>query len=339
MAPKRDLDGITFPEPPTNLQQRIFEAMGRAAPACPIEDTVVISGTGRSGSTWLGEMLRGVRGYKYLNEPFMDTPLRRRTYLNPERVAPEPIQEYVHRALTGQIWRSWKWRFEANTSAGMLYEFTSRRKVVVKFTRALRMIRWMRRHFLVRGAILLVRHPCAVISSMLRHGGGWHEDHLQNLGDSPTAQVFGRNLPEEVRLRFEEEVAGIEHRDEVLAHLWALDYHLALFEQERQPWVIVPYERLLKKRTEELHRIASALDLKLTPKVLQSIDTASTSASEDVRTADVQRQLAKWKDHLSEKQVDRILSIAHLYDIDMYADGVEPDYARLNAFQKPQYAW
>jgi hypothetical protein len=313
----------------------------RTARACPIIDTIVIAGTGRSGSTWLGEMLRGLRGYKFLNEPFMDTPLRRRTYLGSTENAPMAISAYVQRALSGQLWRSWKWRFEADTRGGMLFEFATCRKVVVKFTRALRMVRWMHQHYRVRGMIVLIRHPCAVISSMLRHGGGWHAEHLENLGGSPVEQVLGRNLPAELRRRFEEAAASANRSCEILAHLWALDYHVALFDTERDtyPWILVPYERLLTRGVDELRRIADAMGVELTEKVLQHVDAASSSASDDLQTRDVKDQLSKWKDRLDDEQVDRILSIVHTYGIDMYTKEPEPDYPRLNVFQDARYAW
>jgi len=337
----REIETITFSDPPTNARQRVFEMVGWMAGPCSIKDTILISGTGRSGSTWLAEMLRGLRGYKFLNEPFMDTPLRRRTYLDSTASAPPSLSVYIRRALRGQLWRSWKWRFEADTPVGMLYEFATCRKVIAKFTRALRMVRWMHRHYEVRGTIVLIRHPCAVISSMLRHGGGWHEDHLENLGESPIEQVLGRNLPDGLCHRFEAAVASANHRYEVLAHLWSLDYHVAFFdtENERYPWVLVPYERLLTRGASELRRIADAMDLKLTDNVLQHVDVASASASDDLRTRDVEEQLSKWKTHLNDDQVERILSIVHAYGIDMWTTGPEPDYHRLNGFQDARYVW
>jgi len=193
----------------------------------------------------------------------------------------------------------------------MLYEFVSQRKVVAKFTRALRMIRWMNRHFEVRGTILLIRHPCAVIRSMLQHRGGWNESHLENLGDSTVDRVFGRNLPTSVRHRFADAVSAADWREEVLAHLWALDYHMAFFggEDSIHPWVLVPYERLLTQKTDELKRIVEALGVDLTEAARRRLGVASSSASPDVETAEVEQQLTKWQDDLTDEQVKRILSI------------------------------
>jgi len=154
-------------------------------------------------------------------------------------------------------------------------------------------------------------------------------------------QVFGRSLRDQVRRRFEGAVASVDHRYETLAHLWALDYHVAFFDSESQthPWILVPYERLLTRGRNELHRIANAMDVELTDNVLQHVDVASSSASDDLRTRDGEEQLSKWKAHLDDEQIERILSIVRTYGVDMYTKEPEPDYHRLNVFQDARYAW
>jgi len=329
------VSGLTFPDRAGNLKQHVFEVAGRIAPSCDIEEMIIVAGTGRSGTTWMAEVLRGLQGYKYLNEPFMNTPLRKRTYLGPDERAPESLTRYVHRALKGRLWRTWKWRFESDKAPEMLCEFVSRTRVIAKFTRALRMVRWMSNCFDVRGTVLLIRHPCAVISSMLRHEIGWQGSHWCGMGESTSDRVFGRNLPEDIRRRFKDKVSTANRREEVLAHLWALDYYVALLGEKSsfQPYTLVPYERLLRRRED-------ALNVSLTEAARQRLGVESFSASGDVETAEVEKQLSKWRDHLSNEQIERILSVVHLYGLDFYTkEALEPDYSRLNAAQDPSFSW
>ena len=50
--------------------------------------------------------------------------------------------------------------------------------------------------------------------------------------------------------------------------------------------------------------------------VHKRIHTASASASDDLETKQVDRQITKWQNHLTSEQADRILEIVHLYDLD-----------------------
>jgi hypothetical protein len=161
------------------------------------------------------------------------------------------------------------------------------------------------------------------------------------MGGSPAEQVFGRNLPERIRKRFEGVLSSVDHRYEVLAHLWALDYKIAFFDDQDtiHPWVLVPYERLLTDGTRELRRIADAMSVGLTRSALRHISVASSSASKDLRMASVEDQLSKWKGNLNDGQIERILSITHTYGIDMYTEALEPSYSQLNALQDSEYAW
>jgi hypothetical protein len=44
-------------------------------------------------------------------------------------------------------------------------------------------------------------------------------------------------------------------------------------------------------------------------------------------------QLSKWRDRLSDRQIDRILEIANAFGLDFYTDELEPDYERLSKLQ------
>lgn len=311
-----------FDRPIPGIKQRVFEELGSVSSSVDLRDTIVIAGTARSGSTWLGEVLRTLEGYKFLNEPFMNTPLETRTYLGPDEEAPDVLRRYVEDVLNGRLYRSWRWRFQGETVLEKGYEFFTQQKVVVKFTRALRMVRWIDRHFSVRGTLLLIRHPCAVVSSMLRMGrwGHFTADH-----------VLGRNLPASLRERFETQIRAADQQCEILAHLWALDYHLALSGAEAASWILVPYERILTEEREELRRVERELEVEFPDGVEDVLSKASSSASRDLRTDQIEYQLSKWRRHLSEKQIDRILSVTHSYGLGMYTRDLEPRYRSLHS--------
>ena len=286
----------------------------------------------------MGELMRSLKGYRYLNEPFMHTPLRKRTYIGPGENAPREVHEWVKNALQGDIYDFWRWNFKNSTSIGRAWEFATSRKVAVKFTRALRMLGWIQSTFDVRGTILLIRHPCAVVSSMLHHGG-WDDNHMRNQGESVSDRILGRNLPQSVIERFESSVHDVENRYEMLAHLWGLDYYMACLHDQPSPpsWILVPYERIVTREREELYRIANALGVQVNDAMRERLRVPSSSTLAGANTNQREQQLRKWKSHLSEEESARILSIVHQYGFDMYTDEPEPTYSRLRALQNPDF--
>jgi hypothetical protein len=323
----------------TALKQQLFRMATYTAGTCDVRDTIVVAGTGRSGTTWLGQILRELPDYKLLNEPLgvVSNPeaakagFQQRTYLHPEVEQPE-LAAYMEKVLTGRIPHSWKYRFKSQHPLGILREHVGQRKLIVKFTRGLRLLHWLNRQFSVRGIVVIIRHPCAVIASMLKHGG-WDQRHLQKRGDTPTEQALGGPIPDELHERFAASLDSVESQTDILAHMWALDYHVALFEQSDQhPWVLVPYERLVRAGTEQLERVAGELELPVTNGMKDHLNVASTSATADLRE-DALNQLSKWKNALSSKQIDRILDIAETFGLDFYSQEIEPDYDGLLKYQ------
>ena len=144
---------------------------------CDLRDTIVVTGSPRSGTTWLSELFRELPGYKMLNEPLnlnssvlardVDR-LEWRTHLLPETAAPE-VEDLLHRALTGRVAAPHMWRFRASTAVGRLVETVMNRNLVVKLIRAGRMLPWFSKRFPVRTIVSIFRHPCAVVASQMNY--------------------------------------------------------------------------------------------------------------------------------------------------------------------------
>jgi len=148
---------------------------------CTIDETIAITGAPRSGTSWLLELLRSVPEYKALREPlhrelaFRKYGFEWRTYLEPGTSSPLH-RAYLDLVLTGRAGIP-GWHFEASTRIGQLVEHATRNQLIVKFYRLNRMLVWFGQQFATRGTIFIIRHPCAVVSSMMNHGL-WSEENL-----------------------------------------------------------------------------------------------------------------------------------------------------------------
>ncbi len=301
---------------------------------CDIDDTIVVAGAPRSGTTWLAELLRALPRYKFLNEPLFlrNNPMARdagfawRTHLSPEEENAR-AESFFRDVLSGRVSRGPLWHYESSSSVGRLVEHVRNPKLVVKFCRAGRLLHWLLKRFKVRGTALIIRHPCAVLASQLEHGG-WAPDQLAHNINSEEA--VGQ-MPDRVRDRFADVLDGISTRIEMMAARWCLDYYIPLIEYADydHPWVLVPYERLVLDGEGEMNRVLSALDVEMTGAIRNQLTAASRYASSDLATDDRTKQLKKWRSRLSEQQIERILDIVSAFGLDFYTREPEPDYGRI----------
>jgi len=216
------------------------------------------------------------------------------------------------------------WHFQRSSALGKLKEHLTCRRLIVKFCRAGRLLRWLTTTFDVRGTVLLIRHPCAVVSSQLRHGG-WNLDQL--VQDIEGREAFGE-ISESLYKRHEEFLSSLSTRVEILAAMWCLDYYVPLFEHtsgaDTSPWVLLPYERLVMQGRTELERMLNALGAVPSSSMVDHLQKPSYSAQGDLKT-NPEQQLAKWKEHLPRQQIDTILGIVEEFSLsEIYGEHPEP---------------
>ena len=168
-----------------------------------VGDTIVVCGPPRSGTTWLAELLRECPGrYKLLNEPphvgwnsrAREAGFDGRTRINRHENRPA-LEAYVRDALKGNVELGPSWHFRHETPIGKLFEHVTHQRLVVKFCRAGRMLHWLADRFPVRQLVVIIRHPCAVIASMLNMGDNWQPRNME--GQSLTER-FGESIPDHI---------------------------------------------------------------------------------------------------------------------------------------------
>lgn len=317
------------------LKQATLSAFTRVGMDCDPRDTIVVAGAPRSGTTWLAEILRTLPSYKLMNEPLFlpnheaarTTGFDWRTHIAPGEEAPR-AREFFEDVLSGRVPHGPLWHYQANSSVGRLIEQATRRKLVVKFCRSGRLLRWLLEEFEIRGAVMIIRHPCAVLASQLEHGG-WDTDQLEREIESDEA--LGQ-MPNSVRHRFADVLEGISTRLGLMAAVWCLDYYIPFVEHDEEtgtpPWILVSYEQMVLDGAKEVERILSYVNADVTAEIQNQIDVASTYASADLVTNDRERQLSKWRRRLTEQQINRVLEIVSAFGLDFYDERLIPDLSK-----------
>ena len=284
---------------PRNL---LFRLASATLVSSQLEDTILVSGSGRSGTTWIAQALSCLPDYKLLFEPLnrdsLDNGYQKNAFI--EQVSSDPRYESrIQDVLSGRISDSSMWKLGGETTLGRIYQHVTCQKLIVKCVTTNRILPRIASQFDLCGIILVLRHPCAVVASQLRYADDWK--HVNPPHPEALRTGFGGRIPDSIFEDHASVLASIETTAGVLAARWCLDTYVPLEQAPPSPpWLIVPYERLLLEKGAETKRIAEFLGADVFDAVMKQLDLPSmTTRSEDRMNA--QKQLTKWVSMLSPK--------------------------------------
>ena len=209
---------------------------------------VIIAGSGRSGTTWIQDVLAEANGLRTVFEPLHPQGVSRARglayrYVPADDDSPE-VRRFFDDLLAGRIrglWPDYRIRPDRfnllNHGVGEVVwnarklvrhrrqyrDQRARPSAVIKMIRANLMLSWIASHYEVP-ILLVVRHPCAVIASRLKIGGGDWDAHKalgHYLGD--------RRLVDAVRDRYGVDITRTDRGPEAtLAVVWCIENMLPL---------------------------------------------------------------------------------------------------------------
>ncbi len=284
-----------------------------------LKDTIVLSSSPRGGSTWLAQILSTLPGYSVLWEPLglrgvpeaQKIGFNWRTYIPPGTEWDE-AELFLKKILSGQLLSLhtlWVCRLQR-------VFFT--KAWVVKFCHANMLLKWLTEKFSIRKPVLLIRHPCAVVSSQMKVG---------DVFDIRTPHIDPRFIKDYPQ--FESTLTKLNTWEEALAGTWCQEYFATLSLPKPHPWLLVTYEKLVRNGKEEIERIFSTLGFNTPKAAIDQLKIPSKTTKRKSSIVTGGDQLAVWKKKLTRDQIKRILDVVSAFGLDFYFDALEPDYNRL----------
>ena len=287
---------------------------------------IIIAGSGRSGTTWIQDVLAEANSLRTIFEPLHPMGVPRARHLAHRYVGAEEDNPDLRRffddlfagRLTG-LWPDYRIRpdrfnlvthglreFFQNTRKLVRHrrkyrDHRSRDSVVVKFIRANLMLSWIARHYDVP-ILFVVRHPCAVIASRMKIGGGdW--DARKAL----ERYLVDRRLIDLIRERYGVDITRTDlAQEELLAMVWCIENMLPISWSTVYGFEVVSYEGLMTAPETEWRRVVNGLELLHVPDE-KLLGAPSQQVAPDMRNKEVGiSNSAKWKSELSDRQLDRI---------------------------------
>jgi hypothetical protein len=280
------------------------------------QDTIVVACTGRGGSTWLAQIIAALPRHHLLweqlhwrtNPECQEYGFGEPVWLT-ERRATEEQEEYVRRILAGRTLS----RAVRSTMYFQPWSLLTVRAYVAKFVTANMLLPWLVDTSGVR-AVYMIRHPCAVVASQLRHGA-WDEVE-KSFCRHPSLFTAYPHLGEV----FDD----IEHHEEVLAFNWAVQNFVPLSVSPPRPWVTTTYETLVEEGMDEATRIFEALGEEVPDKASSTFSEPSVTTNSESNVAQNKNPLVGWRNELQPQQIDRIFSVAQRAGISFYTEALRP---------------
>lgn len=315
----------------TAIERRVDDAGFRARaglarvrrPDLPVDEAKVVVGTGRSGTTWLMEVLGSDPRTLPVFEPLHGwrTPASELTSIGGfhalDRHAHHPeLEAYLRRVFQGRMLNRWTVRDAS------VRQILGAERAVAKMIRMCAAVGWFEATFPSIPVVAVVRHPCAVVASMARAEGRWE-----------LPPTFLREYARAALGVDADELIGDDGDDDLVryATLWAIDNAALLRNSSPERTLIVGFEELLAAPRVQLERVAAHLGLDLD---LDRIDltraSSTTGRAGQVPGAD---QLGRWRNRLDDRHIARTLDIARQAGAVGITDDPMPDFDTMRAVQ------
>jgi hypothetical protein len=294
------------------LRRAFYGALYRDSSGDP-RDCVMIAGTARSGTTWLGEIIASQTSCRMMFEPFQADKVGayRRfqyfQYLRPQQ-DDHAMSEFCGTVFSGRI-RNWWIDQEVSCLRPRLR--------LVKEIRANLLLGWIARRFPDMPLLFVVRHPCAVVQSRLQLGWATDTDIASFLEQPELIEDF---LSSYLGLINRTRSAAGKH-----AIIWCISNMVPLRQFAAGGLPLVFYEDLCIQPEIELPRIFRLMRLPLRDSVFTSLATPSASSrrrGSDVTPAGL---VSGWRRSLTADQVAEVLAVVDAFGLGhLYGDSATP---------------
>lgn len=270
--------------------------------------TVFLAGSGRSGTTWLSGLINHDAAYRQVFEPFHPGKVEdfrafgSKQYLRPGDRSEEFVAP-ARRAVTGQLRDRWTDRGGALVA----------RRRLVKDIRANLLLGWLAENFPGMPIVLLMRHPCAVVSSRLALG--WRD----NLDET----IAQGDLVEDHLLPLEGHVRAARDPFERHLFVWCIDNYVPLRQFQPGAIHLCFYENLVLDPEPELRSLFSFVGRDYDDRVLEKLGRPSpTSRLNGSPSVD------GWRVRVDGERLEGAVEILSLFGLDgIYGPGTMPDPA------------
>ena len=272
------------------------------------DDVVFITGSGRSGTSWLANICNYQNDFRYLFEPLNPSNLSINHCIQwslPSHAA-SPVLDAM---LLGKI--SNKWVNSRNK------RFFAKRRLI-KEIRSNWMLPWINKHYPKTKVVMIIRNPLDVAAS--RKALSQRDDNSQWVWLPSLEELLKeKSLIDALnKQQFEALYAQIGNGIvmETVAD-WCINNLLILNQPERQSCYVVYYEELINDGVEVAKRLLNYIGVSISENLEQTLLQRSETSRSNLGT--------QWRDVLTDQEYKQIVNLLALFDIQkLYTDDWQP---------------
>jgi hypothetical protein len=275
--------------------------------------SILVAGTGRSGTTWLADIINSQIPCRIMFEPFHRRQVEEFNqfnyfqYMRPTD-SNDALLSYCHKVFTGDIKHKW-------IDAQINHIFPKYR--LIKDVRVNLFLKWIHNNFPSIPLLFIVRHPCAVVQSRIEWN--WEAD--------PDIEPF-LNQNELINDYLYDKIDTIKKAktiEEKHAIIWCISNIVPIKQFQPDRINAIFYENMCIQPDIEVPKIFHMIQQGYEKSVFKSIKELSSTTrrgSALVAGGDV---LTWWKKRLSSRQIRNILHVVEQFELGyLYDDSCIP---------------
>lgn len=278
---------------------------------------ILITGAHRSGTTWIGRVLKSSNELYYVHEPFNIQNKRGFSpfkywfhYLNSN--SPNLLQEntlkYLKSLYSIKGSGFCKELFRVSTVKGLykLIKDRNNRRIkrpLLKDPIALMSTIWIYEN-LNCFVIIAIRHPAAFVASIKLKN--WKFDFKNFSEQKELMDGYLKPYQEKIRDFTENEHSIIEQGILLWNCIYSIVYNFRQAKSENEDWLFVKHETLSKNTIDEFKKIFSFSQLTFSENVKNKIIETTQPKFESEHERDVLKNIKSWKQRLTQNEISHI---------------------------------
>jgi len=278
-----------------------------------LHKSILVAGTARSGTTWLGDILASQLNGRIMFEPFHSRKVKTFSqyhyfhYMRPDE-KDEVLADFCKRIFSGDIRDKWIDNY---------IEVLWPKYRVVKEIRANLLLKWIHNQFPQVPMLFIIRHPCAVVLSRMTLNWDTDRDIEPFLAQPKLLEDFlGKKM---------DVIMEATSPEEKHAVIWCVSNLIPLKQFQKEELNVIFYENLCLQPEIEITRLFQSIQLERRSSLFTTLEVPSTTTLQTSAIVTGANRVNSWQNKLTSGQIDKILSVVATFGLDyLYGDSITP---------------